>query len=162
MVHGKIRRAAWVLAAVLLLALGGCSRAENVRAQAGETVSTALFDFTVAEPQTLDAYPGIQIPDGRKLVTMRLTVSNTSDQTYTMFAGDFQIQWGDGAEDFGPCLPAVDDTMVPYGYELAPGAGRAGAMMALVPADCTALTVAYQEFRADGDPAAAYFVEVPL
>ena len=162
MVHGKIRRAAWVLAAVLLLALGGCSRVESVQAQAGETVSTALFDFTVAEPQTLDAYPGIQIPDGRKLVTMLLTVSNTSDQTYTMFAGDFQIQWGDGAEDFGPCLPAVDDTMVPYGYELAPGASLAGAMMALVPVDCTALTVAYQEFRADGDPAAAYFVEVPL
>ena len=83
MVHGKIRRATGVLAAVLLLALGGCSRVESVQAQAGETVSTALFDFTVAEPQTLDAYPGIQIPDGRKLVTMLLTVSNTSDQTYT-------------------------------------------------------------------------------
>ena len=162
MVHGKIRRAAWVLAAVLLLALGGCSRVESVQAQAGETVSTALFDFTVADPRTLDAYEGIQIPEDQKLVTMLLTVSNTSDQTYTMFAGDFQIQWGDGAEDFGTCQPAVDDTMVPYGYELTPGASRAGAMMVLVPADCTALTVAYQEFRADGDPAAAYFVEVPL
>ena len=162
MVHGKIRRAAWVLAAVLLLALGGCSRVESVQAQAGETVSTALFDFTVAEPQTLDAYPGIQIPDGRKLVTMLLTVSNTSDQTYTMFAGDFQIQWGGGAEDFGPCLAAVDDTMLPYGYELAPGASRSGAMLALVPADCTALTVAYQEQNAAGRRVAAYFVEVPL
>ena len=162
MVHGKIRRAAWVLAAVLLLALGGCSRVESVQAQAGETVSTALFDFTVAEPQTLDAYPGIQIPDGRKLVTMLLTVSNTSDQTYTMFSEDFQIQWGGGAEDFGPCLAAVDDTMLPYGYELAPGASRSGAMLALVPADCTALTVTCQEFRAVGDPAAAYFVEVQL
>ena len=48
MVHGKIRWAPGALAAVLLLALGGCSRAESVQAQAGETVSTALFDFTVA------------------------------------------------------------------------------------------------------------------
>ena len=65
MVHGKIRRAAWVLAAVLL-ALGGCSRVESVQAQAGETVSTALFDFTVSDPQTLDSYTGIDIPDGEK------------------------------------------------------------------------------------------------
>lgn len=160
--YSRTRRWLGALAVLFGVLLAGCSSARNVTAQAGQTVSTALFDFTVADPRTLDAYEGIQIPEDQKLVTMLLTVSNTSDQTYTMFAEDFQIQWGDGAEDFGTCLPAVDDTMVPYGYELTPGDSRTGAMMVLVPADCDGLTVAYRELRADGKTAATYFVEVPL
>ena len=163
MERGERRRRLRALAALFFaLLLAGCSRTKNVQAQAGEAVSTALFDFTVADPRTLDAYAGVEIPDGQKLVAMQLTVTNTSDQTYTMFSEDFQIQWGGGAEDFGPCMAAVDDTMLPYGYELAPGASRSGAMLALVPADCTALTVAYQEQNAAGRRVAAYFVEVPL
>lgn len=159
--YSRTRRWLGALAVLFGVLLAGCSRTKNVQAQAGEAVSTALFDFTVADPRTLDAYAGVEIPDGQKLVAMQLTVTNTSDQTYTMFSEDFQIQWG-GAEDFGPCLAAVDDTMLPYGYELAPGASRSGAMLALVPADCTALTVAYQEQNAAGRRVAAYFVEVPL
>lgn len=162
MVHGKIRREAWVLAAVLLLALGGCSRTKNVQAQAGEAVSTALFDFTVSDPQTLDSYTGIDIPDGEKLVSMNLTVKNTSEETYRMFAEDFQIQWGDGDDDFGTCLASVDESMMPYSYKLEPGQDHSANMMVLVPTDCTQLTVAYQEMKADGEKATAYFVEVPL
>lgn len=160
----KSGKSGWLLAALFFLALlSGCrQKSADVQAQAGQTVSTALFDFTVADPRTLTDYAEIEIPPGEKLVQMRLTVANTSAQTYTMFAEDFQIQWGNGPEGFGPCLPAVDDRMVPYGYELTPGDSRESLMLALVPEDCTALTVAYAEQRADGQRAAAYFVEVPL
>ena len=48
---------------------------------------------------------------------MRLNIKNTSSQTYTMFLQDFQIQWGEGDSDYGTCLNAVDDTMMPYAYE---------------------------------------------
>ena len=147
--------------ALMALLLTGCG-SKSVQAQAGETVSTALFDFTVSDPQTLDSYTGIDIPDGEKLVSMNLTVKNTSEETYRMFAEDFQIQWGDGDDDFGTCLDAVDTSMMPYSYQLEPGKSHMGNMLVLVPADCTQLTVAYQEMKADGEKATAYFVEVPL
>lgn len=162
MIHSKMRRLYGVVTALFFtLLLAGCA-AKSVQAQAGETVSTVLFDFTVSDPQTLDSYTGIDIPDGQKLVQMFLKVSNTSDQTYTMFAEDFQIQWGEGENDFGTCLEAVDDYMMPYSYQLDPGKTYSGMMLVLVPEDCTQLTVAYQEMKASGDKATAYFVEVPL
>lgn len=162
MIHSKMRRLYGVVMALFFaLLLAGCA-AKSVQAQAGETVSTVLFDFTVSDPETLDSYTGIDIPDGQKLVQMFLKVSNTSDQTYTMFAEDFQIQWGEGENDFGTCLEAVDDYMMPYSYQLDPGKTYSGMMLVLVPEDCTQLTVAYQEMKASGDKATAYFVEVPL
>ncbi|WP_317322225.1 DUF4352 domain-containing protein [Subdoligranulum variabile] len=162
MIHSKMRRLYGVVTALFFtLLLAGCA-AKSVQAQVGETVSTVLFDFTVSDPETLDSYTGIDIPDGQKLVQMFLKVSNTSDQTYTMFAEDFQIQWGEGENDFGTCLEAVDDYMMPYSYQLDPGKTYSGMMLVLVPEDCTQLTVAYQEMKASGDKATAYFVEVPL
>lgn len=162
MIHSKMRRLYGVVTALFFtLLLAGCA-AKSVQAQAGETVSTVLFDFTISDPETLDSYTGIDIPDGQKLVQMFLKVSNTSDQTYTMFAEDFQIQWGEGENDFGTCLEAVDDYMMPYSYQLDPGKTYSGMMLVLVPEDCTQLTVAYQEVKASGDKATAYFVEVPL
>lgn len=151
MIHSKMRRLYGVVTALFFtLLLAGCA-AKSVQAQVGETVSTVLFDFTVSDPQTLDSYTGIDIPDGQKLVQMFLKVSNTSDQTYTMFAEDFQIQWGEGENDFGTCLEAVDDYMMPYSYQLDPGKTYSGMMLVLVPEDCTQLTVAYQEMKASGD-----------
>lgn len=162
MIHSKMRRLYGLVTALFFtLLLAGCA-AKSVQAQVGETVSTVLFDFTVSDPETLDSYTGIDIPDGQKLVQMFLKVSNTSDQTYTMFAEDFQIQWGEGDDDFGTCLEAVDDYMMPYSYQLDPGKTYSGMMLVLVPEDCTQLTVAYQEMKASGDKATAYFVEVPL
>lgn len=162
MIHSKMRRLYGLVTALFFtLLLAGCA-AKSVQAQVGETVSTVLFDFTVSDPETLDSYTGIDIPDGEKLVSMNLTVSNTSNQTYTMFAEDFQIQWGEGEDDFGTCLNAVDTNMMPYSYEMAPGQEHTGTMLVLVPSDCTQLTVAYQEMKANGDKATAYFVEVPL
>lgn len=162
MIHSRMRCLTGALTALFFtLLLAGCA-AKSVQAQVGETVSTVLFDFTVSDPQTLESYPNIEIPDGQKLVSMTLKVDNTSDQTYTMFAEDFQIQWGEGDGDFGTCLNAVDTNMMPYSYQLEPGKSHTGNMLVLVPADCTQLTVAYQEVKGNGDKATAYFVEVPL
>lgn len=162
MIHSSVRRWVGVLAALFFaLMLTACGTRDQ-NAEVGQTVSTQLFDFTVTDPQVLDAYEGIDIPEGQKLADFVLTVSNTSDQTYTMFAEDFQIQWGEGESDFGVCLDAVDSKMMPYSYELAPGTSHQGHMMVLVPADCGQLTVAYQENNVSSQRIAAYFVEVPL
>lgn len=129
---------------------------------AGETVSTALFDFSITDVSLVESYPGIDIPDGERLVRMRLNIKNTSSQTYTMFLQDFQIQWGEGDSDYGTCLNAVDDTMMPYAYELTPGQERSDWLMAEIPDGSTSCTIAYQEYKTDGSKGDAYFVEAAL
>ncbi len=151
-----------VLLLIPVLLLCGCGASASVRASQGDTVSTALFDYSVPEAEVLDSYPGIPVPEGNKLVRLWLVVKNTSPQQYTMFARDFQVQWGDGAEDFGTCLAAVDEAMMPDSYPLDPGMSHRGAMLVPVPRDCTALTLAYQEQLADGRAGTAYFLEVGL
>ena len=152
------RQIKWTAAALALL-LTGCA-ARTVRAQAGQTVSTALFDFTVSDPQTLTEYPGVTVSEGEQLASMMLTVTNTGTETLPFFSPDFQFQWGEGDKDFGVCLDGVDDRMLPYAWDLEPGETRTG--LVLVPRDCTGLTVAYEELGEDGSRAGTYFVEVPL
>lgn len=157
----RFGRVAYGLAVCLLLLLVGCGAAEPP-AQVGEMVSTALFRFSFHDPEVLGEYPGVEIPQGKQLLQVWLTIENTSDQTYTMFAEDFQIQWGPRDDDFGTCLLDMGTDTLPDDYSLKPGYSRQGTMLFLIPNECTTVTLAYQETRASGKPGNAYFVEIPL
>ena len=63
---------------------------------------------------------------------------------------------------YGTCLNAVDDTMMPYAYELTPGQERSDWLMAEIPEGSTSCTIAYQEYKTDGSKGDAYFVEAAL
>ena len=69
---------------------------------------------------------------------------------------------GDGEEDYGVCLGAVDDAMVPYSYTLEPPAEPTPAPWLPRSHRHHQLTVAYQEVLASGKDGAAYFVEASL
>lgn len=159
----KGRHVRWA-ALLLVVLLTACSSGSSpdVYAEAGETVHTGLFDFVVSDVSVVRSY-GILVPnDGNKLVRMDLAVTNTSDEKYTMFAQDFQLQWGDGEEDFGTCLAAIDDDMTPYAYTLYPGSSYESVMVVQVPEEADRLTVAYREKLSDGEDGSAYFVETDL
>ena len=158
--HKHCRQIRWTTIFFVLL-LAGCG-SRTVQAGPEETVSTALFDFTVSEAQPLTEYPGVTIPEGERLISLMMTVTNTSEETLPLFAQDFQFHWGEEASAFGGCLDALDDQMMPYAQDLAPGTSGGGLVLVLVPRDCTTLTVAYGEQHADGTAAGRYFVEVPL
>ena len=66
------------LAAVLGMALllTACGKTNAHNNTAGETVSTALFDFSITDVSLVESYPGIDIPDGERLVRMRLNIKN--------------------------------------------------------------------------------------
>lgn len=151
---------ALILAVALLLA--GCGGAKSTRAKADETVHTALFDFTCGQAEVIDSYNGIDIPEGDKLVRFELTVYNTSDETYQIFKDDFQLQWGDGDNDFGVALESVNDLMMPDATELIPGEAHVGQMLVAVPQDTTTLTVAYQEILESGNDGNNFFVDLSL
>lgn len=151
-----------VLTLVAALLLAGCGGAKSTRAKADETVHTALFDFTCGQAEVIDSYSGIDIPEGDKLVRFELTVYNTSDETYQIFKDDFQLQWGDGDNDFGVALESVNDLMMPDATELVPGEAHVGQMLVAVPQDTTTLTVAYQEILESGEDGNNFFVDLSL
>lgn len=159
---GKRIIAGLLILPVLFLMAGCSGGAKDVHATADETVHTALFDFEISNVAAVDSYLSLLPTEGNQLVEMELTVTNTGEDSLTMFAEDFQIQWGDGDDDYGVCLAAVDDSMVPYTYTLEPGATYTGTMIAQVPAGTTAITIAYQETLASGREGTAYFVEASL
>lgn len=149
-----------ILAAALLLA--GCGGAKSTRAKADETVHTALFDFTCGQAEGIDSYKSISIPDGDKLVQFQISVTNTSEDTYPIYKDDFQLQWGDGDDDFCVGCEPEDDVMLPDVTNLAPGESVSGLIVAKIPTDASTLTVAYQENYEDGSNANAYFVDLSL
>ena len=151
------------LLAVPVLFLTGCgSQYESVYAAPGDAVHTALFDFTISDVTVVDNYSSLAPVDGYELVQMNLTVTNTGEEELTMFAQDFQLQWGDGEQDFGTCLAAIDEEMTPYAYTLEPGSSYDSVMVVQIPEKTDRLTVAYQEKLEDGENGTAYFVEAAL
>ena len=151
-----------VLALAAALLLVGCGGATSTRAKADETVHTALFDFTCGQAEVIDSYSGIDIPEGDKLVQFHISVTNTSDEPFTIFKDDFQMQWGDGDNDFGVALESVNDLMMPDATELIPGEALVGQMLVAVPQDATVLTVAYQEILESGEDGKNFFVDLSL
>ena len=152
-----------ILAAALLLA--GCGGSDtSVRAKADETVETALFDFACSDVKVEDSHDGIEVPDGQKLVSFLISITNTSDEAYSIFKDDFQLQWGDGDNDFGVGFSATEDdfTMLPDSTELLPDSSIMGRIYVAVPQDTTTLTVAYQEILEDGSNGNAYFVDLTI
>ena len=149
-----------ILAAALLLA--GCGGAKSTRAKADETVHTALFDFTCGQPETIEKFGNIAIPEGGKLVQFHISVTNTSDETYDIFKDDFQLQWGDGDNDFGVAIYPVTPEMFPNDTKLEPGATVEGNMLVAVPSDSATLTVAYQEVLGNGNDGNNFFVDLSL
>lgn len=151
------------LLAVPVLFLTGCgSQYESVYAAPGDAVHTALFDFTISDVTVVDNYSSLAPVDGYELVQMNLTVTNTGEEELTMFAQDFQLQWGDEEDEYCASLAAIDSKMVPYSYTVQPGATYEGVMVAEIPEGTSVVTVAYQEQLANGDAGTAYFVEADL
>lgn len=123
---------------------------------------TALFDFTCGQASTLDEFGSLEIPEGNKLVQFHMTVTNTSDETYEIFKDDFQMQWGDGDDDFGIAMYPLTTDMFPIETELVPGDSVEGDMMVYVPTDAATLTVAYQEILGNGNDGNNFFVDLSL
>lgn len=156
----KITICVLILTALLLLA--GCGGTTSTRAKADETVHTALFDFTCGPAEVIDAYNGIDIPEGNKLVKFELTACNTSQETYQIFKDDFQLQWGDGDNDFGVAEDPINSEMMQKDTTLAPGDTVKGLMLIPVPESAATLTVAYQEILESGENGNNFFVDLSL
>lgn len=123
---------------------------------------TTLFDFTCGQAEVIEKFGNIAIPEGDKLVQFHISVTNTSDETYDIFKDDFQLQWGDGDDDFGVAIYPVTPEMFPNDTKLAPGDTVEGNMLIAVPSDSTTLNVAYQEVLGNGNDGNNFFVDLSI
>lgn len=137
-----------VLAALLgcaILALAGCSAKTNQTAQTkadttvvntetledgrevngygegkiGEAVQTSWFAFTINSVEFVEEYAGKTPAEGNEFVVANISVANTFNDVVPMGNYDFQIQWGEGDEDYGYGMEEIlNEDMMPYEYEL--------------------------------------------
>lgn len=75
----------------------------------GDTLSNMFFDFTVNTVSTPDSYYGYIPSDGNQLVVCNLMLKNTTEDDLPMYDADFQLQWGDGEEDYAWSLNPLEE-----------------------------------------------------
>lgn len=126
----------------------------------GETIQTSWFAFTVNSVDFADEYAGRKPAEGNEFVIANITVANTFSDTLPMGNYDFQIQWGEGDEDYGYGLEEIfADTMMPYEYELEKGDTLTGDVVYEIPkVDNGSYSISFLEIYEDDQEGNVFFV----
>lgn len=127
----------------------------------GDHMRTVFFEFTVNSVEYPEAYGDITPADGNQLVLADVTVRNVFSQTLPMSIYDFQIQWGDGDQDFGyQAEGLVGDNLMPDQYQLLRGASESYKLLYEIPADAdpNKLSISYLEVWDDNTEGDVFFV----
>lgn len=154
------------LAALTLgAALSGCSgitlfnAGKNTDGEIGDRMSNMFFDFTVNSAQEVAEYDGHTPADGSRLILCNVTLVNTFGEELPMYDSDFQLQWGDGDEDYTWSVDplAVDEdgmptnAQMPLEWFMPDGAEETYDLLFEVPADAAEFDLAYLEQYVDED-----------
>lgn len=151
------------LVLVMLLSLAGCGGSSGQSAsegRVGDTMETYFFDFTVNSAYICTEYEGYMPAEGNHLMVADVTVKNTGRSSIEMYDWDFQVQWGDGDEDYGypisidtetgEDLGTVSDEQLPGTYSLGVNEERSGLLVYEVPAGNADFSISYLELFDDG------------
>lgn len=135
--------AALVMVLVLSLAMfAGCGKSATA-------IETYFFIYDVLNAEKVDSYEGVTPAAGNKLLVVNISVQNTFGEDIPMFDSDFQLQWGEGDEDYANPLEATSDKQLPEEYTLKNKETRKGALLFEIPADLTDFTLVNVEFFED-------------
>ena len=129
------------------------------------TMKTAWFDFTITDAYiTEDAIGGYTPSDGNVLVVVSLTLKNTFSESVPMSNWDFQLQWGDDADDaFSMPVETNEDLMddqFPAEYSLKVNETKKGVLIFEAPEgedDFSISFIEYYEDDTEGDYFWVYF-----
>jgi hypothetical protein len=120
----------------------------------GDTMATAFFEFSVDSAESVATYESYTAAEGNQLIVVTMTIHNTDTYSMPMYDDDFQIQWGDGDEDYG--FP-VAGTLC-SDFEIPINGTKSGDLVFEVPTDAKDLSVAFQEFFDDDSEGDSFFV----
>ena len=144
-----------VVMAVLMLALAFAACSNNsaqgggTDGDIGRTFSTMFFDYTVNSAERLTEYDGYTPAAGKKLLVVSVSVKNDFGSTLPMYDTDFQLQWGDGDDDYAWAVDAFNDKMMPLEWELDDKKTATYDMLFEIPADVTEFSLCYLEEYTD-------------
>ncbi len=129
----------------------------------GSEMKTAWFNFTVNDAYyTEDAIGGYTPSEGNVLVVVDLTVKNTFSESIPMFDTDFQLQWGDDADD-AYSFPVVTNEEIikgqlPEEYELKVKESKSGVYVFEAPAGNKDFSLSFLEYYEDDTEGNLFFV----
>ena len=171
---------ALLLAAVLAVGLAGCGSPQDILNQAmgagngpggvsakdgyaegriGDTLSSVFFDFSVDSAEFVDEYAGYAPAAGNVLLDTVVTVKNTFGEELPMFNSDFQIQWGDGDEDYGYGVEGLTDSAImPEEYTLKRAESVTYHVVYEVPAGSSNFSVSFLEYFEDETEGDVFFI----
>lgn len=129
----------------------------------GDTMQTYFFDFSVNSVQYVDSYAGVTPDAGYRFVDAVISIQNTSEDSLPMWNQDFQVQWGDGDDDYGYGTIINDSSVMPEEYEIEAGGTATYHVIYQVPTDSTGeYSISYQEYFSDDTTGDLYFVYFDL
>lgn len=130
----------------------------------GDTMKNEFFEYTVLKANYINEYAGYKPAAGNVLVDTVIRVKNVFGETIPMFNMDFQIQWGDGDEDYGFGVEALygEEGIMPDSYDL----GRAETVeyhiVYEVPEGTNEYSISYLEVYDDDSTGDVFFVYFEL
>ena len=125
----------------------------------GDRMRNVFFEYTVNSVEYPESYGDITPAEGNQLIVADVTVRNVFSQTLPMSIYDFQIQWGDGDQDFGYQEEGLaGDNLMPDQYQLMRGASETYKLVYQVPADATEFSISYLEVWEDNTEGDVFFV----
>lgn len=155
---------ALLMTAVLAVALVGCGAPKSggeggniigrtskdqdgyFEGKVGDTMRTEFFDFKVLSVEVVDQYAGFTPEEGNKLLDVQIQEKNTFGEDLPMFVYDFQLQWGEGDDDFANPKEGVrDESLMPEEFTLAAKESKEYHVLFEVPQDITDFDLVYLE-----------------
>lgn len=140
----------------------------NAEGRIGDTMHTYFFDYTVNSAYLCDEYEGYEpVNSGYEILVADVTIKNTFIESLPMFDSDFQVQWGDDADDAYEypitCFyleegEVLNDQMLPYEYELSINQSVNGLLVFEVPAGKKDFSISYLELFDDDTSGDVFFV----
>lgn len=132
-----------------------------------DVMHTHFFDYTINSAYRCDKFDTYVPEDGYELLVAEVTVTNTTEQSFSMYDNDFELQWemedaGEGKPDHSYSLVELAKTngeVLPVEYILNPGQSRTGLLIYEIPEKLEDFSISYLEYYSDDSTGAQFFVD---
>ncbi len=130
----------------------------------GDTLANNFFAYSVNKAYLAAEHEGKAPAAGHAYLVAEITVKNIYGEPLPMWADDFQVQWGEGDEDYGFPLTGFSDSQMAEEYELAKGETITKNVVyeVPIPEDENEYSISYLEYYEDDVEGNVFFIYFDL